>query len=175
MAFKAINDTTGPDGLVPTLLVYGALSRMVEYNTLLPTVAQRSAALKKAITEIQRLQAKRQVNDTLNTRNGPSTTNIHELILNSDILVWYEDNTGQSGNWEGLYKLIVINGKSYILVLLYGNIIFHLISVKSFNIPDIEIKINLLELEYNSQETKSKKDIIIINTLFIIPLKYNKD
>ncbi len=30
MAFKAVNDTAGPDSLVPTLLVYGALPRMVE-------------------------------------------------------------------------------------------------------------------------------------------------
>ena len=58
MAFKAINDTTGPDRLVPTLLVYSTLSRMVEYNTLLPTVVQHSAALKKAIIEIQKLRAK---------------------------------------------------------------------------------------------------------------------
>jgi hypothetical protein len=40
MAFKAINDSAGPDGIVPTLLVYGALPRMTEYNTLLPTVLQ---------------------------------------------------------------------------------------------------------------------------------------
>jgi len=52
MAFKAVNDTAGPDGLVPTLLVYGALPRMVEYDTPSPTVAQRSAALKKAMMEI---------------------------------------------------------------------------------------------------------------------------
>jgi hypothetical protein len=38
MAFKAINDITRPDGLVLTLLVYNALSRMVEYDALLPTV-----------------------------------------------------------------------------------------------------------------------------------------
>ena len=38
MAFKAINDTTGPDGLVPTLLVYSTLSRMVEYDTPLLTI-----------------------------------------------------------------------------------------------------------------------------------------
>jgi hypothetical protein len=38
MAFKAVNDTVGPDGLVPTLLVYGALSRMVEYDASSPTV-----------------------------------------------------------------------------------------------------------------------------------------
>jgi hypothetical protein len=39
MAFKAINDIAGPDGIIPTLLVYGALPRMVEYNALLPTTA----------------------------------------------------------------------------------------------------------------------------------------
>ena len=38
MAFKAINDTAGLDGLVPTLLVYGALPRMVEYDAPSPTV-----------------------------------------------------------------------------------------------------------------------------------------
>ena len=58
MAFKAINDIVGPDGLVSTLLVYSALSRMVEYNTLLSTIVQYSVALKKAMTEIQKLQAK---------------------------------------------------------------------------------------------------------------------
>jgi hypothetical protein len=52
MAFKAINNTIGPDGLVPTLLVYGALPQIVEYNALSPTITQRLAALKKAIAEI---------------------------------------------------------------------------------------------------------------------------
>jgi len=32
MAFKAINDSAGPDGLIPILLVYGALLRMTEYD-----------------------------------------------------------------------------------------------------------------------------------------------
>ena len=59
MAFKAINDTAGPDGLVPTLLVYGALPRMVEYDAPSPSVAQRSAALKKAMYEIRRARAQR--------------------------------------------------------------------------------------------------------------------
>jgi hypothetical protein len=38
MAFKAINDTIGPDGIVPTLLVYGALPRISEYDPLSPLV-----------------------------------------------------------------------------------------------------------------------------------------
>jgi hypothetical protein len=52
MAFKAINDTAGPDGLVPTLLVYGALPRIVEYDAPLPTITHCSTALKKAMLEI---------------------------------------------------------------------------------------------------------------------------
>jgi len=39
MAFKAINNTVGLDGIVPILLVYGALPRMSEYDPLLPLVA----------------------------------------------------------------------------------------------------------------------------------------
>ena len=33
MAFKAINDSAGPDGLIPTLLVFGAYLYIVESNT----------------------------------------------------------------------------------------------------------------------------------------------
>jgi hypothetical protein len=32
MAVKAVNDTAGPDGLVPTLLVFGAFLRMTELD-----------------------------------------------------------------------------------------------------------------------------------------------
>jgi hypothetical protein len=38
MAFKAINNSARPDGIVPILLVYGALPRITEYNALLLTV-----------------------------------------------------------------------------------------------------------------------------------------
>jgi hypothetical protein len=33
MAVKTVNNTAGPDGLVPTLLVLGAFSRITELNT----------------------------------------------------------------------------------------------------------------------------------------------
>jgi hypothetical protein len=94
MAFKAINDTAGLDGIVPILLVYGALPRMSEYNPLSPLVAQRLNALRKAIEEIKRIRASHEVARALNARNGPSITNIHKLLLNSEVLVWREGNTG---------------------------------------------------------------------------------
>jgi hypothetical protein len=38
MAFKAINNSAGPDGIVLILLVYDALPQITEYNALLLTV-----------------------------------------------------------------------------------------------------------------------------------------
>jgi hypothetical protein len=52
MAFKAINNTAGLGGLVPILLVFRAYPRMVKSDTLLPSVTQRAAAIKKAMVEI---------------------------------------------------------------------------------------------------------------------------
>ena len=98
MAFKAVNDSAGPDGLVPTLLVYGAYPRMSESDKHSPSIAQRAAAIKKAIGEISKLRAKRQVADALNIRNGPSTSAVYILVLNSPVLVWREGNTGQSSH-----------------------------------------------------------------------------
>ena len=94
MAFKALNDSAGPNGLVPTLLVFGAYLWLVNTDAFLPTVSQRANALKKAMEEIKKIWAKRQVVDALSTYNSPNTTAIYNLPLNSPILVWREGNIG---------------------------------------------------------------------------------
>jgi hypothetical protein len=40
MAFKALNNTAGISGIVPTLLVYGALPRLTKYDPPSPLVSQ---------------------------------------------------------------------------------------------------------------------------------------
>jgi hypothetical protein len=57
MAFKAINNSASPDGLVSTLLVFEAYPRMVESDAPSSTVAQRAIAIKKAMAKIHKLQA----------------------------------------------------------------------------------------------------------------------
>jgi hypothetical protein len=52
MAVKAVNDTAGPDSLIPTLLVFGAYPRMMEYDPPAPSIAQRAIAIRKAMTEV---------------------------------------------------------------------------------------------------------------------------
>ena len=58
IAFKAINDSIGPNGLVPTLLVFGAYPRITNLNAPSPTVTQHTTAVKKAIEEICKLYTK---------------------------------------------------------------------------------------------------------------------
>jgi hypothetical protein len=87
MAFKAINDTVGPDSIIPTLLVFRAYPRLIEGDTPSLTVSYCTTVLKKVIEEVYKLRAKRQVNDTLNYRNGPSTSALKDLPLNSLVLI----------------------------------------------------------------------------------------
>jgi hypothetical protein len=42
MAVKVVNDTAGPDGLVLTLLVYGAYSRMTNLDPPAPSIIDRA-------------------------------------------------------------------------------------------------------------------------------------
>ena len=59
MAFKAINDSAGPNGLIPTLLVFRAYPHIVESDAPNPIVIKRAVALKKAIEEVKKLRAER--------------------------------------------------------------------------------------------------------------------
>jgi len=55
MAFKAINDTAGPNRLVFTLLVFGIYPQIVKSDIPLLSVIQWVNAIKKAMVEIQKL------------------------------------------------------------------------------------------------------------------------
>ncbi len=65
MAVKAVNDTAGPDGLVLTLLVFGAYLRMTKLDPLALSITVRVIAVHKAMAEITKLQARKSVNDAL--------------------------------------------------------------------------------------------------------------
>ena len=87
MAVKAINDTAGPNGLVPTLLVYGAYLRISKLDPPAPSVTDRAAAIQKAMAEIVKLRAKQTINNALYYYNGPNITLVYNLPLNSKVLI----------------------------------------------------------------------------------------
>ena len=110
MAVKTINNSAGPDGLVPMLLVFSAYPRITNDSPPSPSIVQRAEAIRKAMKEVRRLYATRQVNDVLGMRNGPNTSTTLNLPLQSEVRVWRE-----KGGWSGPYKLIAIDGQTCII------------------------------------------------------------
>jgi hypothetical protein len=56
MAVKAINNTAGPNGLMPTLLVFRAYPRILDSIT---STVKRGEAIQKAMREIRKIATER--------------------------------------------------------------------------------------------------------------------
>ena len=82
MAVKAVNNTAGPNGLVPTLLVYRAYLRISNLGPPTPSITEWVTIIRKAIAEIVKLRAKQTINNALYYRNGPNITLVYNLPLN---------------------------------------------------------------------------------------------
>jgi len=78
---------------------------MTDNSLLSPSVTQRAEAIRKAIKEVRRIYATRQVNDVLRMRNGLNTLIIIDLPLQSEVWVWRK-----KGGWLGPHTLIAIKG-----------------------------------------------------------------
>ena len=87
MAVKAVNNTTSPNRLVPTLLVYRAYLRISKLDPPTPSIIDWAATIRKAIAEIVKLRAKQTINNALYYRNGPNITLVHNLLLNSKVFI----------------------------------------------------------------------------------------
>ena len=127
MAVKAVNDSAGPDGIIPTLLVFGAYPRITEDSIPSPSVTQRAEAIRKTTRKIRRLHAERQIKDALTMRNGPDIKAIRNLPIQSDVRVWREKN-----GWIGLFKLLASDGETCIIDMSYGPTNFRSTVVKSY-------------------------------------------
>jgi hypothetical protein len=90
MAVKAVNDSAGPDGIVPTLLIFGLYLRITKIDLPSPTIAKRAEAICAATKKVRRLHAKQQVSDAFAMRNSLNTMATGELLLQSDVCVWRE-------------------------------------------------------------------------------------
>lgn len=102
LAVKSINDPAGPDGLVPTLLVYGAHPRL-ELPTKIPapSMIQRASALRKATADMAVHLCYSQVLRSIAFRNGLDTTDIKNAPINSLMLVYRPELC----EWDSLYHL----------------------------------------------------------------------
>jgi hypothetical protein len=53
IAVKAVNDLASPDGIIPTLLVFGAYPRITNDSSPLFFITKKTKTIRKAIKEIQ--------------------------------------------------------------------------------------------------------------------------
>jgi hypothetical protein len=87
MIIKAINNTIDFDELMLILLIFEAYFRMHVINLSTLSITQRIMIIEKAIIEIRKFRAERQIVDALNTRNDSIIISIHDLSFNSDVLI----------------------------------------------------------------------------------------
>jgi hypothetical protein len=91
MAVKAINDIAGLNGLIPTLLVFGAFLRISRDDRPTASNTERIATIRHVMAEVRRYHSIRQIIDALQIRNGPDISSTMSLPLDSDVLVWREN------------------------------------------------------------------------------------
>jgi hypothetical protein len=87
MIVKAINDTVDSDDLMLILLIFETYSRMHVMNSSISSIIQRAMTIEKAMIEIRKFRIERQIVDALNIRNDSIIISIHDLSLNSDVLI----------------------------------------------------------------------------------------
>ena len=100
MTVKTINDIAGTNGLVFTLLVFDAYSRMHHLNPSASNIVQRTIVINKTMGEVKKMMTKKQIRDALNIKNDSDSiiSHFHDLFINSEVLIWRENNAEKSEN-----------------------------------------------------------------------------
>lgn len=131
MAVKAVNDTAGPDGLTPTLLVFGMYPRMIDGDPPHPSIADRAKTVKRTMSEVAKKLASIDVGEALRHRNGPRIDQTLDIPIGSQVLVWRERD-----RWTGPHQLLSIDGHTCHVQLPHGSTLFRVTSVKEFTAND---------------------------------------
>ncbi len=129
LAVKAVNDCAGPEGLCPTLLVFGTFPRPAR-NTPSATQIQRARAKDLAIKEVLKEHAKRKVAFGMKHYRGPKgkeyNAELNKLPAGAPVYV-YRD---RSKSWEGPFPFLNIDGETVVVQLPKGRKLFRSCVVK---------------------------------------------
>jgi hypothetical protein len=147
---KAINDTIDFDELMLILLIFETYSRMYVMNFSTSSIIQRIMIIEKAMIEIRKFRAERQIVDVLNIRNDSIITSIHDLLLSSDVLVGREDK-----KWIESFKLLDIENETCKIVLSFESTDFRSIVIKSFLIELINDVESTEDVQLISEDVQS--------------------
>jgi hypothetical protein len=177
MTFKVINDWIEFDELIFISLVFDVYVRMIKMNAWSFSITQRAITMKRIMKEMRKVNAIRQMNDALYTRND-SNLLIYNLSLNSLVLIFREDrDINQSESWQESFKLLSIQDESAIIELSSDSIKFRSTSVKSYHQDQNSSSFNIDQLDISSSLKSSSSehtnlectnpDLIIDSIMFI--------
>jgi hypothetical protein len=79
MAIKTINNSAGPDGIVPTLLVFSVYLQLIKIDLLSSLVTKKAEVIYVATKKVRRFYTKRQVKNTLVICNSSDTKKTLDL------------------------------------------------------------------------------------------------
>lgn len=106
LAVRAMNDTAGSNGLVPTMLVFGVLPRIPIIPIKLPDQVNRLKLMRDARKEMSQLIAKSKLTKALKM-NVPSAAH-KDLKIGDPVLVYRESPVNK---WIGPFKILNIDKK----------------------------------------------------------------
>jgi hypothetical protein len=154
--------------------MFNVYSRMIEMNVSLSTIIQRVIAMRKAMKEVQKFIVIRQMNDALNTRNDFIIILIHELSLNSFVLIFRENKDfNQSESWKESFELLSTQNESAIIELSNESTKFRFISLKFYyqNDDHVNDELSISLIESSIESIFEHTDSII----FIESIKRDRD
>jgi hypothetical protein len=163
MIVKAINDTIDSDDLMLILLIFETYLRMHVMNFSISSITQRVMTIEKAMIEIRKFRAERQIVDVLNIRNDSIIISIHDLSLNSNVLIW-RDNLNQRDKWTESFKLLDIEDETCKIVLSSESIDFRSTVIKSFLIEsfnDVESTEDVQLISENVQSSDHQDNLSV--------------
>jgi hypothetical protein len=125
-AVKVVNDTVGPEGLTPTLLVYGSIPRPARCVPA-PTQLERARAMENARKEVLVEYARRRIAFGLKHKGpvGGERQDLKTLQYGAKVAI-YRDKSG----WTGPERFISMDGDTVIVHTEKGRTIFRSTVVK---------------------------------------------
>ena len=119
LSVKAMNDTLGPEGTVPSALVFGefpSLRSVSEPIIPRPTLAERAEAALRARRYMSQHLARAKVKRALHHKPPPATDHTYEP--GDEVLVWREKQVEHRiGEWLGPYTVVTFDAASKVVVI----------------------------------------------------------
>jgi hypothetical protein len=92
LSFKAVNDFTGPAGLVSSLLVFGIVSRLPLCNQCLPNQCERMTALASARSEMETIVAGLRIDRAKSSKIPPG---VHRNFAAGEMVSVYRERVDE--------------------------------------------------------------------------------